>query len=48
MRVPMVPGETITIQFMVWDSTDGVFDSAAIFDNFHWLAGPTAFPKTYR
>jgi hypothetical protein len=47
-EAPVVPGEVITIQFMVWDSSDGIFDSAAIFDNFHWLQGALPNPKTYR
>jgi hypothetical protein len=45
---PVVPGETITVRFMVWDSSDGVFDSAAIFDNFRWLQGALPNPKTFR
>ena len=47
-EAPVLPGETATVQFMVWDSTDGVFDSSAIFDNFRWLQGTLANPKTYR
>lgn len=45
---PMVPGETITLQFIVWDSSDGIYDSSAIFDNFRWQTGPLTFPKTQR
>jgi hypothetical protein len=47
-EAPVVPGETITVQFVIWDSTDGVYDSSVIFDNFHWIAAPLATPKTYR
>ena len=45
---PVVPGETMTIQFIIWDSTDGVYDSSVIFDNFHWLVAPVGSPKTFR
>jgi hypothetical protein len=47
-EAPVLPGEVITVQFMVWDSSDGIFDSAAIFDNFRWLQGSLPNPKTYR
>jgi hypothetical protein len=47
-EAPVLPGETITLEFMVWDSSDGVFDSAAIFDDFHWLQGTLANPHTFR
>lgn len=47
-EAPVVPGEIITVQFIVWDSSDPVFDSAAIFDNFHGLTGSLPNPKTYR
>jgi len=32
----------------VWDSSDPIYDSGAIFDNFHWLTGSLVNPKTYR
>jgi len=47
-EAPVVPGETITLEFMVWDSSDGIYDSATILDNFHWLQGSLPGPKTYR
>jgi len=47
-EAPVLPGEVITVQFMVWDSSDGIFDSAAILDNFRWLQGGLPNPKTYR
>lgn len=47
-EAPVVPGETITVQFMVWDSSDGIYDSGAIFDDFHWLQGSLANPQTFR
>lgn len=47
-EVPVVPAEILKVQFMVWDSSDGVFDSAAIFDYFRWLKGSIATPLTFR
>ena len=47
-EAPIKPGEIITVEFMVWDSSDGIFDSSAIFDNFHWLTGSLVNPKTFR
>ena len=47
-EAPIVPGETITLEFMLWDSSDGIFDSASILDNFHWLQGSLTGPRTYR
>jgi hypothetical protein len=45
---PVVPGETIVIQFMVWDSSDPIYDSTAILDNFRWQQGSLTNPKTHR
>ncbi len=45
---PVLPGETVIVQFMVWDSSDAIFDSAAIFDNFRWQQGALPNPKTFR
>jgi hypothetical protein len=47
-EAPILPGEIITIQFAAWDSSDGIYDSAAILDNFHWLTGSLPNPKTSR
>lgn len=38
---PVTPGETFTIDFMVWDAGDGALDSTALLDHFHWLAETT-------
>ena len=38
----------ITIQFIVWDSSDPIYDSSAIFDDFHWLMPALNTPVTYR
>jgi hypothetical protein len=47
---PVVPGETMVIEFMVWDSSDPIYDSAAIFDYFRWNQYPVtvATPSTTR
>ena len=34
--VPVVPGEVITLDFLVMDVSDGTLDSAVLFDNFRW------------
>ena len=45
---PVVPGETMVIQFMVWDSTDAIYDSGAILDYFRWQQTALATPVTHR
>jgi hypothetical protein len=45
---PVTPGEIMVIQFMIWDSSDGIFDSAAIFDNFRWQRSSLPNPTTHR
>lgn len=47
-EAPVKPGEIATVELIVWDSSDGIYDSSSIFDNFHWLAASLANPKTYR
>jgi len=46
-QVPILAGEVITVEFMVWDSSDGIYDSAAMLDWFRWqqqaLSGPSSF-----
>jgi hypothetical protein len=44
----MVPGEIITLQLMVWDSSDMVYDSGVTLDYFRWLTDSLASPKTFR
>ncbi len=36
----VVPGETFTIEFMIWDAGDGVLDSTTLLDNFRWTPDP--------
>jgi hypothetical protein len=45
---PMLPGEVIVVQFIVWDTSDGILDSSSMLDNFHWLEPPLGNPITYR
>lgn len=45
---PVIPGETITIKFAIWDTGDTQVDSLVLIDNFKWSAqgtggGPTTF-----
>jgi hypothetical protein len=34
---PVNPGETFTLELMIWDSADGVNDSSILLDHFHWI-----------
>jgi hypothetical protein len=43
---PVVPGETITLRFVVWDTSDQVLDSMVLIDNFRWSATPSTGPNT--
>jgi hypothetical protein len=49
-EAPVTPGEVMVIEFMVWDSSDPIYDSAVIIDNFRWntydVTTPT--PSTQR
>ncbi|MCA9625342.1 MAG: choice-of-anchor L domain-containing protein, partial [Myxococcales bacterium] len=47
-QAPIVPGEVITIEFIVWDSTDPIFDSSSMIDNFRWQKGSLPGPNTFR
>jgi hypothetical protein len=37
---PIVPGETMVIDFMIFDVTDDTYDSLVLLDNFKWNAAP--------
>jgi hypothetical protein len=47
-EAPVMPGETITVQFMVWDSSDPIYDSSAILDYFRWQQASLGNPSTHR
>jgi hypothetical protein len=34
-------GETITLQFIIWDTGDANWDSSVLVDNFQWQPEPT-------
>jgi hypothetical protein len=36
-QAPVQPGEEFTIEFMIWDTGDGVLDSLALIDKFRWI-----------
>ncbi len=37
---PVVPGETITLRFIVFDEGDGIYDSQVLIDHFQWSLNP--------
>ncbi|MBK7401155.1 MAG: putative metal-binding motif-containing protein [Myxococcales bacterium] len=47
-QAAVVPGETITIRFMIWDVSDHLLDSTVLLDNFRWDVGTVATPVTAR
>lgn len=36
---PIAPGETFTLDLILWDTGDADFDSLVLLDNFRWIAG---------
>jgi hypothetical protein len=45
---PVVPGETITLRFIIFDEGDHIFDSSVLIDNFRWSLIPAMGPNTHR
>ena len=43
---PVVPGETVTLRFIIFDEGDHILDSAVLIDNFQWQLTPAAGPMT--
>jgi Cys-rich repeat protein len=43
---PVKPGETITLRFVIWDTSDRLLDSIVLLDNFRWSATPSSGPIT--
>ena len=41
-KFEVTPGETMTLRFMVMDTTDGILDSSAIVDHLTWEKAPPA------
>jgi hypothetical protein len=42
----VVPGETITLRFAIWDTRDMQLDSTVLLDNFTWDVKPAGPPQT--
>ena len=40
-RGNVTPGEIITLRIAVWDTSDALYDSAALIDSFQWNIDPT-------
>jgi hypothetical protein len=38
-QAPVNPGETFTLELMIWDAGDAFLDSSVLIDNFTWAAG---------
>jgi hypothetical protein len=36
---PVQPGETFTLDLIIWDTGDGILDSSILLDNFKWAEG---------
>jgi hypothetical protein len=45
-QAPVAPGETITLQFMIWNTGDEAYDSSVLLDNWQWTAGDTSVSTT--
>lgn len=43
--VPIVPGETIALELMIFDVSDGILDSLVVLDNFRWNEQPATCPN---
>jgi hypothetical protein len=41
-KAPVMPGELLTIELMVWDTGDPNWDSSVLLDHFQWLSVPVA------
>ncbi|HSQ65391.1 MAG TPA: choice-of-anchor L domain-containing protein [Polyangiaceae bacterium] len=40
-QAPVAPGETITLQLMIWDTGDQIYDSSVLLDNWSWAPSAT-------
>jgi hypothetical protein len=43
---PVVPGETITLRFIIFDEGDHIYDSSVLIDNFQWSVKAVGGPQT--
>jgi hypothetical protein len=46
-EAPVVGGETLVLQFVLWDSSDPLTDSMVLLDNFRWMAVARNLPITH-
>ena len=45
-QAPVTPGETITLQLMIWNTGDEAYDSSVLLDNWQWTATDTSVTTT--
>ena len=43
----VVPGETIELRFVIWDTSDSIYDSLVLVDDFRWSLTPST-PGTHK
>ncbi|MCI4370704.1 MAG: hypothetical protein L3J81_05180, partial [Thermoplasmata archaeon] len=43
---PVAPGETISLEFIIWDASDWNYDSSVLVDNLFWKPGTVLAPVT--
>jgi hypothetical protein len=41
-KAPVAPGETITLQLIIWDTGDQAYDSTVLLDDWQWQPGQTS------
>jgi hypothetical protein len=47
-HAPVTPGDTVTIEFVLYDVGDPNYDSVVLLDNFRWIPGRVDAPSTAR
>ncbi|HSO37440.1 MAG TPA: choice-of-anchor L domain-containing protein [Labilithrix sp.] len=47
-QAAVTPGETFTLDLMIWDTGDGDLDSSVLLDNFQWIGGADVVTSTGR
>jgi hypothetical protein len=40
-QAPVLPGEEVTLEFLIWDTSDRFLDSLVLIDSFEWRIDPT-------
>ncbi len=45
-RSPVIPGEVITIRYIIFDEGDDILDSSVLVDDWRWSLDPAAGPST--